>query len=78
MLSVMQKTTQPIQVVMAPKEKDPNDSFEKFKRRNPPEFMEVRIQWEQMSLLIKWRRYLMYFKVPRRRECSLQLTCFEK
>ena len=34
----MQKNTQPIQVVLVPKEKDPNEVFKKFKKRNPPEF----------------------------------------
>lgn len=38
MLAIMQKTTQPIQVVMTPKENDPNETSKKFKKRNPLEF----------------------------------------
>ena len=32
------RTVQPVQVVMPPAEVDPNDLYEKFKKRFPPEF----------------------------------------
>ncbi|KAJ8627943.1 hypothetical protein MRB53_021250 [Persea americana] len=37
-LELTNRTAQPVQVVMPPKEVDPNDLYEKFRKRFPPEF----------------------------------------
>ena len=38
MMEVLKRPTQPAQVIMPAKVVDPNDMFDKFKKRAPPEF----------------------------------------